>query len=371
MLLRRFSSSSSSIFDSSVKALQRTAAARSPGGGRAYDYIRKAVASRLVDRLADIKRSFPVALDFGADAGALGEALANSRLAAQGEGDENVAGGGTGGSIVAGGVHTLHAVDGCAERLHRDSDAWPAREKAGIVTVPSVCDVIGGGARLPYADASMDIVFSNCALHWADDLPAVFAEARRVLRPDGVFLGALLGGETLAELRSAFVAAQSEREGGVSPHVSPMAGVADVGNVLAAAGFGMPTIDAETLRVGYPDALSLCEHLQFMGESGAAMARRPAGRRDTMLAMAAAYHTMYPAPSEEEEAAAAAAEVGEDNGFGSKAAAGGSGVVATFDVIYWIGWAPAAGQPKPLRRGSVPKGLGARGSGPPPLPASS
>ena len=249
--------------------------------------------------------------------------------------------------------------------LLRDADAWPARAAAGGPTITPVVAADGAGAQvplpLPFADASFDIVLSSCALHWAGDLPAVFAEVRRVLRPDGLFLGALLGGETLAELRSAFVAAQAEREGGVSPHISPMAGVADVGNLLAGAGFGMPTVDAEPLRVGYPDALRLCEHLQAMGENGAAAQRRLAGRRDTMLAMAAAYQTLYPAPPEEE------GEEGGGGGGGGGSEAGGAdrGIVATFDVIYWIGWAPAADQPKPLRRGSVAKGFGARGSGPP------
>ena len=333
------------IFDARLKLAQRTAAARlsaaGPGGGTSYEYIREAVAARLVDRLCDIKRSFPTALELGADGSAVGDALAAARAASETDG----------GPDGAGGVRTLHVVDGCEPRLLRGAGGWASRR--GLATVPVVWPA-DGSARLPFADGSVDLVLSSCALHWASDLAGAFAEARRVLRPDGAFLGALLGGETLAELRSAFVAAQSEREGGVSPHVSPMAGVTDVGNALAAAGFGMPTVDAEPLRVAYPDALRLCEHLQAMGESGAAAARRPAGRRDTMLAMAAAYQALYPAPPDSDD-------------DGARAGAGAdAGVVATFDVVYFIAWAPADSQPKPLRRGSVPKGLGARGTGPPP-----
>lgn len=222
------------------------------------------------------------------------------------------------------------------------------------------------------------MVLSSLSMHWVNDLPGLLAEVRRVLRPDGVFLAAMLGGETLSELRSSFVAAQSEREGGVSPHVSPFAGVADVGNLLAAAGFGIPTVDADTVRVEYPHALRLAEHVQGMGESNAAVQRRLAGRRDTMLAMAAVYHTMYtPAAAREVEAAAAAARGVSPPQYHSDAdadavaagtegaAAADDGISATFDVIYMIGWAPAAAQPKALRRGSVPKGFAARGSGPP------
>lgn len=222
-------------------------------------------------------------------------------------------------------------------------------------------------SRLPFGDGEVDMVMSSLSMHWVNDLPALLAEVRRVLRPDGVFLAAMLGGETLAELRSAFVAGQSEREGGVSPHVSPLAGVADVGNLLAGAGFGIPTVDADSVRVEYPHALRLAEHLQGMGEGNAATHRRFGGRRDTMLAMAAAYHTLYtPAAAREAEAAAAAARgvTPPPHADAAADAGGDEGVSATFEVIYMIGWAPAPAQPKALRRGSVPKGFAARGSGP-------
>lgn len=157
---------------------------------------------------------------------------------------------------------------------------------------------------------------------------------------------------------SAFIAGQTEREGGVSPHTSPMAGITDVGNLLAAAGFGIPTIDGEAVRVEYPHALRLCEHLQGMGENGAALQRQPTSRRDTMLAMAAIYHKLYTPPAPEPGAPVAA-----DDGGSS------SGISATFDIVYLIGWSPADSQPKPLRRGSVARGLGARPGQPPNLPA--
>ena len=136
---------------------------------------------------------------------------------------------------------------------------------------------------IPLPAASLDLVLSSLSLHWVNDLPSALREVRRVLRPDGAFLAACLGGETLAELRSAFVAAETERYGGVSPHVSPMMGVADAGNLLAGAGFGIPTADSDTFTIEYPSPIALMEHLQAMGENhhGGAPGReaRPADGR--------------------------------------------------------------------------------------------
>ena len=191
---------------------------------------------------------------------------------------------------------------------------------------------------IPVPDNSLDLVISSCALHWVNNVPGVMREAYRALKPDGVFLAAFLGGETLAELRSAFVAAESERDGGVSPHVSPMMGVADAGNLLAASGFGIPTVDSDVFTVEYPSALSLMEHLQGMGDASASLGARPGARMSTLLAATAAYQQLY-----------ANAE-----GY----------VPASFEVVYMIGWKPAPSQPAALKRGSVPKGFSTRTSGP-------
>lgn len=190
---------------------------------------------------------------------------------------------------------------------------------------------------IPLPAASVDLVVSSLALHWVNALPALLRDVRRVLRPDGVFLAACLGGDTLAELRSAFVVAETERCGGVSAHVSPMLGVPDAGNLLAAAGFGIPTVDADSFAIGYPSPAALLEHLQGMGESGAALAARPGARRELLLAAMSAYSAMY---ADADDAGA---------------------VPATFQVVHMIGWEPAATQPAPLARGSVPKGFASRG----------
>jgi NADH dehydrogenase [ubiquinone] 1 alpha subcomplex assembly factor 5 len=134
-----------------------------------------------------------------------------------------------------------------------------------------------------------------------------------------------------------------ERDGGVSPHTSPFLTVPDMGNMLVAAGFGLPTVDSETITVEYPDVFTLFKHLQKMGESNASYQTREGIRRPTLMAAAAAYQGLFGKADD--------------------------AIPATFQLIHFIGWAPAPSQPSPLRRGSVSKGFGARGSGPPPSPA--
>lgn len=224
----------------------------------------------------------------------------------------------------------------------------------------------------------MDIVLSSQFLHWCNDLPAVLNEVKRVLKPDGVFLGCLMGGEnSLSELRSSFVLAQTEREGGVSPHVGPFAGVADVGNLLSASGFGIPTVDLESVRCEYPSLFRLAEHLQGMGENNAALSRKAGGLGgfNTLLAAASVYQCLYhPQAATLLERALEEAKTGEE---GSRAESSkGSfdalpipapeklaeeGISATFESVFFIAWKPAPSQPKALRRGSVKKGFAAKG----------
>lgn len=283
-----------------------------------YDYLRDEAAKRLVDRLNDIARAFPVAVDLGAGPGAVLKALI-----AEANGD---------GSLPAG-IKTLHMVEESQGMLQRDEVAWSQLAAASSLHVVPHCAPVEG-SRLPFADGSVDLVMSSCALHWVNDIPAVLNEIKRILKPDGVFLGAMLGGDTLHELRSSFVLAEQERDGGVSPHTSPMIMLADAGNLLAAAGFGIPTVDTDVFTVEYPDAGVLFDHLQGMGESNAAVGMRGGARRDTLLAAAAAYHALH----------------GKADGS----------VPVTWQVVYMIGWAPAPTQPLPKARGSVPKGFGAR-----------
>lgn len=296
-------------FDRALKKRQRARVALRGDSDR-IDALRDEVASRICGRIKDIKsdkRSFPVTLDLGANS-------ANFLRKYSGEG----------------GIKTLYMLESCREMLHRHEHEWAVKQR-DMQIVPMYTDE---EAPLPLPDESVDMVVSSMSLHWINDLPGVLAEVRRVLRPDGVFLAAMLGGETLVELRSAFTLAQMEREGGVSAHTSAMVGIADAGNLLTSTGFALPTVDTDVLAVEYEDAGTLFDHLRSMGESNASLMRRDGGRPDTMLAAASAYHALY----------------GEQDGV----------VSATFQLIYMIGWKPATTQPRALRRGSVPKGFAAR-----------
>lgn len=95
--------------------------------------------------------------------------------------------------------------------------------------------------ELPFEPRSLDLAICSNYMHWINDLPGFFKRVQDVLKEDGVFVGALFGGETLQELRTAFMLAEQEREGGVSPHVSPFAHIRDMGNVMTRAGFALPT----------------------------------------------------------------------------------------------------------------------------------
>ncbi|CAM9587522.1 unnamed protein product [Ascophyllum nodosum] len=196
---------------------------------------------------------------------------------------------------------------------------------AGEVEVDT-CHLLADEEFLPFPPGSFDLVLSNLALHWVNDLPGALIQIKQALKPDGAFIGAMLGGTTLTELRSCILLAEQDREGGQSIHTSPAAHVADCGSLLQSAGFSLPTVDQDTIQVAYPNAFALMEHLQGMGESNAATNRRPRVSRETLLAAAAAYQALY----------------GEEDGT----------VQATFQIVYMIGWAPHESQPQPKRRGS-------------------
>lgn len=117
-----------------------------------------------------------------------------------------------------------------------------------------------------------------------------------MLKPDGVFLGAMIGGETLKELRSAFVLADEERRGGVYPHVSPMVAMSDIGRLMQGAGFALPTVDTDYIQVNYENAFELMEHLQGMGESNAPFMPLPSTSKDSLIAMASIYQKLYGNP---------------------------------------------------------------------------
>lgn len=181
---------------------------------------------------------------------------------------------------------------------------------------------------MPFEADSLDCVVANSSLHWTNDLPGSLIQIQRSLKPDGAFLGSLYGGDTLFELRTSLQLAEQEREGGISPRVSPMTDTRDCASLLNRAGFAIPTVDVDEVAVSYPSIYELIHDLRDMGESNAVINRRHTLQRDTLLASGAIYAALH---GDEEV----------------------NTIPATFAIIYLIGWKPDASQRKPLERGSA------------------
>jgi SAM-dependent methyltransferase len=175
---------------------------------------------------------------------------------------------------------------------------------------------------------SLDLAVSALAFQFVNDLPGVLAQIRRALKPDGLLLAAMIGGDTLTELRQSFAAAEAELEGGVSPRVAPFADLRDIGALLQRAGFALPVTDVDRIVVRYDSAFALMQDLRRMGATNILVERRRTPtRRATMLGMAQIY--------------------------GERFADADGRIRATFDVIWLSGWAPHDSQQKPLQPGSA------------------
>jgi SAM-dependent methyltransferase len=185
---------------------------------------------------------------------------------------------------------------------------------------------------LPLAPASIDLAVSALALQFVNDLPGVLAQIRRALKPDGLLLAAMVGGDTLTELRQSFAAAEAELEGGISPRVAPFADLRDVGALLQRAGFALPVTDVDRVVVRYDSAVALMRDLRRMGATNVLVERRRTPtRRATLLRMAQIYGERFADPD--------------------------GRIRATFDVIWLSGWAPHESQQQPLKPGSAKASL--------------
>ncbi len=185
---------------------------------------------------------------------------------------------------------------------------------------------------LPVQPESFDLAVSALALQFVNDLPGVLAQIRRALKPDGLLLAAMIGGETLTELRQSFAAAEAECEGGVSPRVAPFVDLRGVGSLLQRAGFALPVTDVDRVAVRYDSAFALMQDLRRMGATNSLVERRRTPtRRATLLRMAQIYAERFSDPD--------------------------GRIRATFDVIWLSGWAPHESQQKPLRPGSAKASL--------------
>jgi SAM-dependent methyltransferase len=273
------------VFDRRLLRMRRSrAAALGPS-----TFLLERVAEDLSDRLATVLRRFDRAVDLGTPTDAVSRVLAAS-----------------------GRVGTVFRA---AEECRGGSVALVADEEA-----------------LPFRDGSLDLLVSGLALQFVNDLPGTLVQIRRALRPDGLFLAALLGGDTLTELRQAFAAAEAEIEDGISPRVAPFADVRDMGALLQRAGLALPVADVDRITVRYGSPIALMHDLRRMGATNplAERNRRPLKRR-TLRRMLEVYAERF--------------------------ADRDGRVRATFEVIWLSGWAPHESQQKPLAPGSAQQRL--------------
>ena len=275
------------VFDRRAVRMHRDRAA--PDFAGRSDFLVREVGERLVGRLDDVKRRFARVLDLGCHGGQLGPLL---RRRASPE----------------------LLVEADCSRAMVEHASGPAR-------------LVADEEWLPFRSDSLDLVVSALSLHWVNDLPGALVQIRQALRPDGLLLAAMLGGDTLFELREAFLRAESGHEGGVRPHVSPFPDVETLGALLQRTGFALPVVDSDRITVTYESAEHLMHDLRAMGEVNATRGRaRHFARRETLHALDACYRDAF----------------GLDDGR----------IPATFQVLYLTGWTPHDSQQQPARRGS-------------------
>lgn len=277
------------VFDrAAVRAHRQRSAAR----WTEHDFLKREVAERLLDRLRDVNRTFVSALDLGCHGGTLAERLPEV---------------------------------GKVEHLVQCDIAPAMAQRAAAGGCPALA---ADEEALPFAPHSFDLALSALSLHWVNDLPGTLIQLKTCLRPDGLLLAALLGGESLHELRVALMEAELEVTGGLSPRVSPFAEVRDCGGLLQRAGFALPVVDQDEITVTYADPFALLRELRGMAETNA-VRERPRGmaRRALFARMAEIYAERFARPD--------------------------GRIPITFQVLYLTAWAPHDSQQQPLRPGSA------------------
>ncbi|CAL74520.1 conserved hypothetical protein; putative SAM-dependent methyltransferase [Bradyrhizobium sp. ORS 278] len=262
------------LFDRSLLALRQRRASRSP-----ETFLLERVAEDLADRLAAVNRSFQSAADIWTPGNGLTPDLSGQ----------------------------------VAQFAH--------------IASPDTANEM-----LPLQPQSLDLAVSALAFQFVNDLPGLLVQIRRALRPDGLLLAAMIGGDTLTELRQSFAAAEAECEGGVSPRVAPFADLRDIGGLLQRAGFALPVTDVDRVVVRYASAFGLMQDLRRMGAANNLVERRRTPlRRATLLRMVELYAERFADPD--------------------------GRIRATFDIIWISGWAPHESQQKPLKPGSATASL--------------
>ena len=266
---------------------------RAASGFDDVDFLKTAVAERIMDRLDMIRRDLPNVLEVGCHTGGL-----TSQLLAHPK------------------IKTVTAFDPSPKMAQITADRF------GIEVAAAPFEDI------PFEDRKFDAVVSAFALHWSNDLPGSLIQLAKRLNPDGVLLVALAGGETLSALRNCLASAESEVSGGMSPRVLPMGDIRDMGGLIGRAGLTMPVADSDTITVTYPHIFKLMAELRAMGEGNAMTDRlKVPTSRQVFLRAAEMYHQQY----------------GDDQGR----------LPVDFEIITLTGWSPDANQPKPLKPGSA------------------
>ncbi len=277
------------IFDRKSIRTRRDRVAHLTGGTNLPDFLLERVAEDFAERLSLVRRNFPIAVSLGAYHGLLAERLR---------------------ALPA--IGTIIDVEPSLVTLGR----------AGGLKV------VAEDEALPFAAESLDLVVSGLSLHLVNDLPGALIQIGRALKPDGLFLGALLGGETLKELREAWILAEDELLGGASPRVAPFADVRELGGLLQRAGFALPVADNDVIEVTYASPLALMQEIKAMAASNPLTERRRTPvTRGLLLRAAQIYQERFGLP--------------------------GGRVPATFEIVTLTGWAPDESQQKPLRPGSA------------------
>lgn len=323
---------SMTVFDREVKRAHRDRAAylqrkkkeekEKKSSSSEGDFLLEEATRRVLDRLDDIKRPFKRILVIGGATVSTVKQLLEKRRD----------------------VETIIACDSSEATLLLVKDIVGDAPKRKFDGFPvEIKYVQAFEDDLPIKDNVVDCVLSVLGLHWVNDLPGAMGQARCTLVPDGLFLSAIFGGDTLTELRIACALAETENEGGVSARVSPLAHVRDAGNLLGRAGLRLPAVDVDTLTLNYKTPMDLVEHLRMMGEQNAVIERRQTIKRSTMELANQKYVENFSALSLSND----------DDASMPKPSSSESGISATFQILYMTGWSPSETQQKAKERGSA------------------
>lgn len=277
------------VFDRKLVREHRDRAARTWDD---FDFLHKEVADRLCDRLDDVVRKFPLALDIGCHGGEVAQIM---------QGRDKI-----------GTLLQCDISENMTKRAHNHNPH----------------SLVADEEFLPFGAEKFDLITSNLSLHWVNDLPGALVQINRCLKPDGLFVGTMFGIESLRELRQSLSDAEMEVDGGLSPRISPFADVRDAGMLLQRAGFTLPVVDADAITVSYENPLKLMKDLKGMGENNKVLERRKTATKRSMLFRAAQRYME---------------EFRDADGR----------IPATFQVMYLTAWKADPSQPQPMKPGSA------------------